>query len=248
MTERPLLHAEWRDLLLINFRVPVETVARLAPHGTEPDLHDGQTFVSVVGFDFRRVRLWGMAFPGHTSFPEINLRYYVRRKVGGEVRRGVVFLREVVPRRAAALMANFLFHENYIARPMRNEFCKAGKSLAPGDTLEYAWATRPGRGTAASWNRLSARVAGPLQLPTAGSLEEFIVEHYWGYVRGRDGSTREYRVVHEPWHIAPADNVAWECNPADIATIPLAEYLSTPPHSTIIAAGSAVSVYRACTV
>lgn len=131
MTERPLLRAEWRDLLLINFRVPVETVACLAPHGTEPDLHDGQTFVSVVGFDFRRVRLWGMAFPGHTRFPEINLRYYVRRRVGGEVRRGVVFLREVVPRRAAALIANFLFHENYIARPMRNESCKAGKSLAP---------------------------------------------------------------------------------------------------------------------
>jgi len=245
MTERAVLRAEWRDLLLINFRIPAEVIARLAPSGTEPDLHDGQTYVSVVGFGFHRARLWGLPVPGHTRFPEINLRYYVRRRVGGEVRRGVVFVREIVPRRAVAMTANWLYNENYIARPMRGEVCLAGQSLAPGDTVEYAWAGGAGRRTAVKWNRLAARVTGPLRLPAVGSFEEFIVEHYWGYVRARDGTTREYRVVHDPWHVAPADNITWECDEADIADTPLAEFLNSARHSAIIAAGSAVQVFRA---
>jgi uncharacterized protein YqjF (DUF2071 family) len=234
---------------MLNFPVPIDAITPIAPPGTEPDLHDGQTYISVIGFRFQAVRFFGLAVPGHTSFPEINLRYYVRRHIGNETRRGVVFVREIVPRRAVAIIANRLYHENYITRPMRTTLQIAGESLAPNDSLEYAWRSRRSphrrlRLSAPHWNRLAARITAPLAIPATGSLEEFIVEHYWGYTRARDGTTREYQVAHVPWKVAPADNVIWDCDLPATYNTPLAEYLKQPPTSAIIAAGSPIQVFR----
>jgi hypothetical protein len=248
MNNRPLLTAEWRNLVLLNFPIRTEIIKRLAPPGTEPDLHNGQSYISIVGFRFENVRLFGIRFPGHTSFPEINLRYYVRRTVGTEVHRGVVFAREIVPRRAVSLVANHLYNENYITRAMHSEIQIDGAELAPGDTLAYFWKTPAARSrfskNAAPQSRLAARVAAPLVPPTSGSLEEFIVEHYWGYTRGRDGQTREYQVEHIPWCVAPADNVVWDCDIAANYGPPLAEFLAVPPTSAIIAEGSPIKAFR----
>jgi uncharacterized protein len=239
MSDRPLLTAAWRNLLLLNFPVPTEIVKRLAPPGTEPDLHNGQSYISIVGFSFENVRLFGLPIPGHTNFPEINLRYYVRRRVAGELRRGVVFAREIVPRRAVAILANYLYNENYVTRPMRSENQIAGAALAPNDKVAYSWKSTP-----THWNELSAQVAAPLTLPTPNSLEEFIVEHYWGYTHGRDGQTREYQVAHVPWRTAPATNVTWNCDVAANYDSPLVEFLNAPPASAIIAEGSPIQVFR----
>jgi uncharacterized protein YqjF (DUF2071 family) len=239
MAERPLLTARWRNLLLLNFAVPGDVVKRLAPRGTEPDQHDGLCYASMVGFQFQNVRLFGVPFPGHTNFPEINLRYYVRRNIGDEIRRGVVFAREIAPRRAVAIAAKLLYNENYITRPMRSDIRIAGSELSPGDSVEYAW-----KCGCAKWSRLAGRVAGPLALPPAGSPDEFFVEHYWGYARGRDGQTREYRVAHNPWRTAVLDNVTWECDIASTYETPLAEYLEAPPVSALVADGSTIRLFR----
>src|SRR5438552_1950019 len=142
MPEQPLLTAQWCNLLLLNFPVPTGVIEHFAPPGAQPDLHDGQAYISIVGFRFENTRLFGLPIPGHTNFPEINLRYYVRRRVGDEIRRGVVFAREVAPRRAVALVANRLYNESYLTRPMRNEDHIAGAELAPNDTIAYAWKSR----------------------------------------------------------------------------------------------------------
>ena len=265
MPERPVLTAHWRELLLLNFAVPVTAIEPLVPPGTEPDLYEGRAYISVVGFRFQNARLFGVPIPAHTRFDEINLRFYVRRIVSDGIRRAVVFVREIVSRRAVALTANWLYHENYIARPMRSTIRIAGSELAPGDTVEYTWQTGsrrlrrriplpfwegPGEGSAsrgaakARWNRLTAHVAAPLALPLPGSLEEFFVEHYWGYSRGRDGTTREYRVTHNPWRVAPADNITWNCDLPATYDTPLADYLAAPPTSALIADGSTVKLFR----
>jgi uncharacterized protein YqjF (DUF2071 family) len=258
MPKRPFLTACWTDLLLLNFPVPAEVLARLAPAGTKPDLYHGQAYLSIVGFRFHTTRIVGLPIPGHTRFPEINLRYYVRRAACRETRRGVVFVREVAPRRAVALAANWLYHENYIARPMRTRIEMAGDELNVGDTIEYAWRTQriplarregPGEGSSPPmskhhWNRLAARVATPLALPRPGSIEEYFVENYWGYVRRRDGTTHEYRVIHPPWRVAACNSVTWDCDLSATYNTPLAEYLATPPTSALIAAGSAIQLYR----
>ncbi len=135
---------------------------------------------------------------------------------------------------------------------MRSGLRISASALAPQDTLEYSWKTSINRlrfsSKQESWNRLAARVATPLANPQPGSLEEFIVEHYWGYARGRDGITREYRVAHPPWRIAAADNVTWECDIPSTYNAPLADYLAVPPTSAIIADGSPIQVFRGCTL
>ena len=248
MPQRPLLTAEWRNLVLLNFPVPTDVIKHIAPPGTEPDLHNGQSYISIVGFQFKNVRLFGLPFPGYTNFPEINLRYYVRRTVAGELRRGVVFAREIVPRRAVAIIANRLYNENYITRPMRSEIQIAGPELAPNDTLKYAWNDTPSRlrlsAKSPHGNHLAAQVAAPLALPRPGSLEEFIIKHYWGYTHGRDSQTREYRVEHNPWRIATVANAVWDCDIAANYTPPLAEFLTAQPTSAIIAEGSPIHVFR----
>jgi uncharacterized protein YqjF (DUF2071 family) len=267
--ERPLLTARWTELLVLNFRVPRELLAPLAPPGIEPDLYDGQAYLSIVGFRFHGTRLFSLPIPGHTRFVEINLRYYVRRFADGRLRRGVVFVKEIAPRRAIGLTANWLYNENYITRPMRAGHHIANTHLSAGDRLEYAWRSRtiplhfregPVEGStklplpfregstrrahSGYWNHLSARIAAPLQLPKRGSFEEFIIENYWGYVPGRDGHTREYQVSHDPWRVAPADEVEWNCDLAATYDPPFAEYLAAPPASALVADGSPIQLFR----
>jgi uncharacterized protein YqjF (DUF2071 family) len=91
---RPFLTARWRELLLLNFDVPSDALMPFLPSGTTLDLYDGHSWVSVVGFMFRDTRLLGVPIPGHRSFEEVNLRFYVRRFVAGQLRRGVVFVGE----------------------------------------------------------------------------------------------------------------------------------------------------------
>jgi uncharacterized protein YqjF (DUF2071 family) len=244
-TERPVLTARWGELLLLNFSVPPALIASKSPPGTEPDSFNGLTLVSVVGFRFQNARLFGVPIPGHTRFAEINLRYYVRRIVNGELRRGVVFVKEIVPRRGVVATANWLYNENYVCRRMQSRIHMAGTELAAGDAVEYTWQSAgKHRNRQQGNNRLAARVTGPLRPPQAGSLEEFLVEHYWGYVRGRDGGTREYRVQHEPWHVAPVDQVVWDCDAAANYDATWAEYLAAAPVSALVANGSPVAVFR----
>src|SRR5690348_18142677 len=103
--ERPLLTAEWRHLALLQYVVDPAVLLPLVPLGTELDSWEGRTLVSMVGFRFLRVRVLGASILFHTDFDEVNLRFYVRRRVAEGWRRGVVFVREIVPRRAVALVA-----------------------------------------------------------------------------------------------------------------------------------------------
>jgi hypothetical protein len=92
---------------------------KYAPSGTELDSFDGKTYVSLVGFRFCRTKLLGkVPIPFHTEFEEINLRFYVRRREADEIRRGVVFIAEIVPKRAIAYTARWFYGENYVRRPM----------------------------------------------------------------------------------------------------------------------------------
>lgn len=244
---RPFLTARWTDLVMLNFVVPEELIASLAPTGTEPDLFDSMAYASIVGFRFTNIRVLGIPIPGHSAFDEVNLRYYVKRIVDGGVRRGVVFVREIAPRRAVAIIANRIYNESYITCPMQSTLTKHHAALTAGDTLQYTWRSPAiPRFNGQCHNVLRATVASSLALPAENSLDEFIIEHYYGYTRGRDGHTREYRVAHEPWRVAEAANVVWSCDLATTYGEPFAKYLSGTPASALVAEGSHVEVFRGC--
>jgi hypothetical protein len=193
--------------------------------------------VSIVGFTFLDSKLWGLRAPGYRRFAEVNLRFYVKRTVAGRTRRGVVFIREIAPKRCLALLAGILYQEKYLVRPMRTAHDPEGQS-PPGEAIRYEWRDRD------AWSRVGARVDGPFALPRPGSLEEFIIEHYWAYTLCRRGCL-EYRVVHPPWRVAAASEVIWECDVAATFGPKLGEHLSRPPFHAMLADGSDVSVFRA---
>src|SRR5207249_3654261 len=118
---QPFLTANWRYLAMLNYTVDPRLLAPLVPPGTEIDFENGETFLSVVGFLFLDTRLLGLPNPLHRDFEEVNLRFYVKRKSADTWRRGVVFIRELVPRRAIALIARVCYGENYLAVPMKHE-------------------------------------------------------------------------------------------------------------------------------
>jgi hypothetical protein len=120
------LTAEWRSLVMINYEIDPSLLAPLVPTGTELDLWQGKAIVSMVGFLFLGTRLLGISVPFHRNFEEVNLRFYVRRRIGEEWRRGVTFIRELVPRAAIAWMARLIYNEPYVNVPMRHQ-CRDGE-------------------------------------------------------------------------------------------------------------------------
>jgi hypothetical protein len=113
------LSAEWRHLAMLNYEIDSAVLNPLVPGGTELDHWQGRSLVSIVGFLFLNTRICDIPIPFHRNFEELNLRFYVRRQEARDLRRGVVFVKEIVPRFAIAMVARILYNENYIARPMR---------------------------------------------------------------------------------------------------------------------------------
>jgi uncharacterized protein len=230
------LTAAWRQLVLLNFPVEPSLLKEHIPHGTELDFHQGETYVSIVGFLFQDTSICGLPALGHRDFTEINLRFYVRRKVENQWRRGVVFIQEIVPRRAVTWIARTLYGENYITRPMQQVLEYDGENSLPR-TVEYRWQQ------ANKWNRVG--IACPDQMPAPpqpDSLEEFIIEHYWGYTFAAGGVTREYHVEHPRWRILLAEHVTWDCDAVATYGEKFGTVLSQPPRSAFVALGSEVAV------
>lgn len=231
------LTAEWRYLVMLNYEVPPAALSPFVPHGTVLDLWQGRALVSVVGFRFLRTRVLGVPVPFHRDFDEVNLRFYVRRELpSGEVRRGVAFIRELVPRPAIAWIARLAYNEPYQALPMRSAV-PAGPSEAPG-MLRYAWCRR------GTWEHLVATAIGQPAAPAAGSEAQFITEHYWGYTPQRDGGTVEYEVAHPSWRVWDVAAPALQADVAALYGAAFAAPLAAAPCSAFVAEGSPVTVYR----
>lgn len=236
---RPIfLSAEWRWLAMLSWRVDPALLAPLVPAGTTLDVWQGRTFVSLVAFLFRDTRVLGVPIPLHRHFEEMNLRFYVRRVTDGEVRRGVTFIREVVPRRAIATVARLAYDEPYVALPMRHRIDRApaGDAEAPA-RVEYGWRLR------GVWGRLAVTPRGEPSLAAAGSEEEFITEHYWGYTRQRDGGTVEYQVRHPRWDVWQVSDARVDADLESLYGPGLAAVLRGAPSSVFLARGSPVTVH-----
>jgi uncharacterized protein YqjF (DUF2071 family) len=232
---RVFLSAEWRDLVMLNYEVEPSLLNRFVPRGTALDSYQGRTYISLVGFRFYHTKLFGyLPIPLHADFDEVNLRFYVRRKEASEDRRGVVFIAEVVPRRAIAAIARLAYGENYVRLPMRRQI-EANES---GRKADYQWKI------GGQWCRLSAQTNGISKHPQEGSLEQFITEHYWGYSARRDGESLEYHVSHPPWEVWTASTAGFEGDASALYGRELATVLQRRPDCAFVAAGSPVIVFK----
>lgn len=228
------LTAEWRDVALLNYEVDPALLTPYVPAGIELDFWNGRTFVSLVGFRFLKTKVFGVGIPFHQDFEEVNLRFYVRRREGGEVRRGVTFIREIVPRAAVAVIARSFYNENYLALPMSHRIAHDGERVH----VEYAWQL------GSQWNNIRLSAAGEPRPLAEGSEEQFIAEHYWGYARQRDGGCMEYRVNHPSWRVWSSSDACFNSDAEEVYGREFAELLKNPPSSAFFAEGSPVTVFR----
>lgn len=231
---RRFLTADWRYLAMLNYEVDPVLLYPYVPRGTELDEWNGRTYVSIVGFLFLNTRLFGVArLPWHTNFEEVNLRFYVRRRGPEGWRRGVVFIKELVPRWAIATVARVVYNENYQALPMRHAVVTHPDGRL---SVAYGWYYQN------RWQGIHLQTEGDPQPLIPGSEEEFIAEHYWGYAAQRDGSTVEYRVEHPPWRVWQVADWMVDYEVAALYGRHFADSLKNEPRSAFVADGSAVTV------
>lgn len=231
------LTAEWRKLIMAQYAVDPAVLAPRLPRGMELDYfntgREQRCYVSLVGFVFDRVRVKGIAVPFHTRFEEINLRFYVvRTGADGARRRGVVFVREYVPRAAISLTAKWLYDEPYQTVATKHRIAQSDRSL----DVSYEWRYR------GQWQKLSVEANPQGQLMAEGSEEEFLTEHYWGYTKRRDGSTSEYGVEHPRWMVYPVASFEVCADFGAMYGDAFAGLTSQRPASVLLAEGSAVTV------
>jgi uncharacterized protein YqjF (DUF2071 family) len=228
------LTAEWRKLIMAQYAVNPATLSPWLPAGVELDLYRGRCYVSLVGFLFDEVRVKGLRIPFHTRFEEINLRFYVRRiEADGTHKRGVVFVREFVPKSAITTIAKRIYEEPYATLPTRSSIESTRQRL----NVRYDWRYRK------VWHSLAVEASSDSKPIAAGSEEEFITEHYWGYTKRKDGSTSAYEVEHPRWKVYPIVRYAIAADFAALYGPAFALLNQQSPASVLLAEGSAVAVH-----
>lgn len=225
------LTAEWSKLIMANYAIDPAILSPFLPQQTELDFRDRICYVSLVGFMFLNTRLKGLKIPFHSDFEEVNLRFYVRFKDGGEWKRGTVFIKEIVPKPAIAFVANTIYGEKYETRPMRHSLVEQGHT----QTLEYAWKNK-------SWNKISVKAGKELLNMGIGSEEEFILEHYWGLSKGRNHTTITYGVEHPRWQVYRVHESTIEVNFEDNYGSAFASLQHQKPDSVFLAQGSEILI------
>ena len=217
---------------MANYIIDPDILQKYLPPHTELDFFRGDTYVSLIGFMFLKTKVLGIGFPWHRNFPEVNLRFYVRYKHAGEWRRGTVFIKEIIPKPVISFVANTLYKEHYQTLPMRHRWDISAEEIK----TEYAFKFRK------RWHIMSVTAAAESRVIPAGSKEEFITEHYFGYTPAGKNTTYEYEVTHPRWEIYPVKSHRIDL---DFAAVygPDFSFLNTAdPDSMLLAEGSAITI------
>ena len=228
------LTAEWRKLIMANYEIDPSVLIKYLPAKTELDTWNNKYYVSLVGFMFKDVKVKGIRIPFHVDFPEVNLRFYVRYKEKDEWKRGVVFIREIVPKPVITIVANMLFRERYMTLPMKYSWKTDNNVMSVG----YSW-KKAGR-----WNKLEVTAEAATTPLVNNSMEEFITEHFWGYSLINKNSTGEYRVDHPRWDIYNIKTHSVDCDFARLYGNEFGVLQQQKPASVFMAEGSAISVFQ----
>jgi uncharacterized protein YqjF (DUF2071 family) len=227
---KKFLTAKWHDLVMANYEVAPELLEDFVPKGVSLDFHDGKCFVSVVAFMFLDTKVLGIPVPFHINFEEANLRFYVKRETSEETRRGVTFIKEIVPRLAIATVARVFYGEPYEAWAMSHSKIE--------NELVYAWWKRDDA------HSVKVEIGENLGVPDENSEGEFIIEHYWGYTKRGEDRTDEYKVEHPKWELFDINYAEIDIDFGKLYGERFAFLSDTQPNSIFIAKGSEVSVYK----
>ena len=228
------LKAEWRKLAMANYEIDPEILKKYVPFGTELDLWGNKCYVSLVGLIFLNTSLLGFKIPFHVNFPEINLRFYVKRYINNECKRGVVFIKELVPKWALSFVANTIYKEHYQTVPMKNNISINNEIL----NVSYKWQINN------KWHSIEVNAEQECSLIEKESETEFITEHYWGYARVNDLRTNEYEVTHPRWVHHKIKDYKIKVDFEKVYGTEFSFLNNSKPNSVMLAKGSHVTVEK----
>ncbi len=228
------LTAGWRNLIMANYIVDPALLKKYLPSHTELDGFNNDHFVSLVGFLFTDVKVRGISFPFHKNFEEVNLRFYVRYKEDNIWKRGVVFIKEIVPRKMISFIAKTLYGENYATHLMKHEWTESENTLS----VNYEW--KVGK----EWNYIKCIADKKPELIKEDSAEQFITEHYWGYTFINKKYTGVYQVTHPKWRIHQVNSYDIFCHTKELYGEAFEETINQKPKSIFLAEGSSIEVMK----
>jgi len=226
------LKANWENIIMVNYEIAPDILMPYLPKGVELDLYQGKCYVSLVGFMFKDTKLFNIPIPRLGTFEEINLRFYVTRKDGGIIKRGVVFVNETIPYKIVAWMANTLYKEHYTVVPTKHTISKDSNH----QKIRFDWQLHKKWYSIYIENNLSSQ---PMQ---EDSLEKFIYEHYYGYTKVSDSKTEEYRLHHPSWEIHEVVDYKIDCDFKAMYGKSFLVLNDTKPEAVFIAKGSSVAI------
>ncbi|WP_336518001.1 DUF2071 domain-containing protein [Pollutibacter soli] len=226
------LTAEWRKLAIANYSVDPKILLPFLPYKTEFDTWNGDCYVSLVGFRFINTRLKGFSIPFHKHFEEVNLRFYVRYKDTTGWRRGVTFIKEIVPKPALTFVANAIYKEKYVTLPMKHQWNVSDTELS----VSYSWRHRK------FWNNFKVIADPQPQEIVPDSEEEFITEHYWGYAPVNQNCSSQYQVEHPRWKVYPVKEYSVNVQFDQMYGNEFSMLNTRQPDSVMLAEGSEIAV------
>lgn len=226
------LKANWENIIMANYEIAPAILNKYLPKGVKVDLFNGKAYISLVGFMFKKTKIFNVPIFKLGTFEEINLRFYVSRKVGNETRRGVVFINETVPYKAVAWLANALYKEHYTTIATRHNW----NIFEERKEVLYEW--QVGK----KWNNINVVALNAKKIMQKDSFENFIFEHYYGYTKINDFVAEEYQIAHPSWLINEVINYKIDCDFEKMYGSDFAILDNTPPTTVFLAEGSAIAI------
>ncbi len=201
---RPLPSGRWRmtqrwnDLLFVHWPVPAAAIGELLPEGLDMDTFQGSAWLGVVPFWLDRIKVRGVPpIPGARSFPDLNLRTYVRDAQTGTP--GVFFFSLDSSNLLAVAAARLFFHLPCHWAEMR---------LDQRSEREFAFYSRRRFSSEPVIFKARYRGLGPtrkLAESRSGTLEYFLMERFCLFTRNGDGRAVRANLHHVPWPLEEAE-------------------------------------------
>jgi uncharacterized protein YqjF (DUF2071 family) len=183
----PVMTQDWTRVTYLHWPYDPADVQPLMPDGVFCDVTDGVTWIGLIAFVMRHVRVLGTpSVPYLADFLETNVRAYA---IDGRGRRSVVFLTLDADRLLPVAAARVGYNLPYIWSAMSLE--------QRGSDLTY----RARRRLTGVTSRVTVRIGDPI---VPEPIDDFLTAR-WGLHSRWYGTTAYVPITHEPWPLRSAE-------------------------------------------
>jgi uncharacterized protein len=220
----PIMIHHWRHFTFLHWRYQPDLIQSLLPPGLRVETFNGTAWVGVLPFRMEGVRVPRLtALPWLSTFPETNVRTYVR---GPDGRTGIWFLSLDAARLPVVAAARVGYGLPYYWSDM---------SVDGTDTMQVYRSRRRWPGPDGARCDATVRIGPPLAATEPGPLDHFLTARYRLY-SSLAGQLIAANAEHAPWPLHQAQVTHLNQNLLQAAHLP------APDHEPVAHASPGVTV------